>query len=280
MKPNKKEADLFAPIRAYWHDRGYVVNAEVKGYDMTLVKQDPDTKKEALTIIEIKLHFNMRLIYQAIAAQRVADFVYVAVPSQSYKQLAPMTHVARALGLGLITVSDKGLVTVVLGELDAHLASRPRYHNTRKANRVKKEIAQRKIDTNVGGSRGVKLMTAYREKSIHIALALTHVHAKGGASMSANGLIKAYGCPPDTNRIMYRHLNGWFKRLAKGQYALDKNGQEALHLPEYAQAVKFYEGLLDDYEKNERKKLELEQQADAITSTQPAPSKLKAKRKR
>ena len=246
-KSNIKETDLFAPIQAFWLDRGYVVNAEVKGFDITL------TKDNRLTIIETKLHFNTTLLYQAIEAQKVADFVYIAIPAQPYKKLAKITHIAKSLNLGLITISDAKWVNIVLGQEDAYINAPTSRKNTKKQKRVKAEIENRKVDTNIGGSRGVKLITAYKEKSIHIALALQHLHANGTETISPAQLIKQYNCPPNTRAIMYENAQGWFARKGKAQYCLDKKGTKALSLPEYTKVVDYYQRIVNEYANKEEK---------------------------
>ena len=222
-----KEVDLFAPIKEYWFGKGYKVNAEVKGFDITL------TKENELIIIETKLIFNTKLLYQAISAQKVANFVYIALPTQNYKNLKNIVHICTCLGLGLITISHQGFVNVVLNNEIASLDKRLK--NYKKLNIVTSEIKSRNFDTNIGGSNKTKLMTFYREKSIHIATCLSVL-----PYASASVLVNEYGCPKDTGNIIYANKYNWFTRISKAKYALSDEGKSAINLSQYKEIVDYY----------------------------------------
>ena len=222
----KKETDLFKPLKTHFEKQGYKVNAEVIGYDIVL------TKEEHTLIVETKLSFNMTLLYQAISAQKVANFVYVAIPAKKYKELQKIIHIVRELGMGLIIVHNSKRLEVVLAH-DVFMFERPT--NYRKSQRLKKEVAQRKFDNNIGGSSRTKIMTAYKEKVIQIACALHEL----GAS-KATDLVKHHDCPLETRQLMYHDALGWFYRPQKGLYDLTPRGKEALNDPAYKEIVDFY----------------------------------------
>ena len=55
------ETDLYEPIRDYLVAQGYTVRGEVHDCDVTA------TKGEELIVVELKLRFNMELLYQALS---------------------------------------------------------------------------------------------------------------------------------------------------------------------------------------------------------------------
>ena len=222
----KKETELFPPIKKHFEKAGYKVNAEVIGHDIVL------SKDNHIIIVEIKLHFNMKLLYQAIDAQKISNFVYVAIPQKKYKETAKIIHILKELGIGLITVASSKRLEIILAH-DELLFTKPTNH--RKTKRLKKEIETRKFDTNLGGSNRTKIITAYKEKVLQVACILLQL----GASKPAD-LVKYHNCPPDTRMVMYNNIHGWFHRPAKGIYDLTPLGKEALKKVEYKEIVDFY----------------------------------------
>ena len=74
MKMKYKESDMYAPIRDLLAGQGFTVRGEVKGCDISAIRD------EALWIIEMKLHANITLIYQAMARQDATGWVFIAIP--------------------------------------------------------------------------------------------------------------------------------------------------------------------------------------------------------
>ena len=224
MKPKKikKETDMFAPIKALFAPKGYKVNAEVKGFDIVL------SKNNEIVIIETKLNFNITLLYQAIKAQKITDLVYIAVPTQNHKKIYDISHIATSLNLGLV------FVTISSANIIIEPQKNTLYTNHSKKAKLKKEIAQRKFDTNKGGTNRAEIITAYREKCLQIAATLKTT----GATSPAN-LVKQ-GCPTETRQILYTNTYGWFVHVARAKYDLSSKGTTALTKSQYKQIIDYY----------------------------------------
>lgn len=213
-----KEVDVAKPIEIYLENLGYKVRSEVKGCDITAVKDGE------LLVIECKKSFSIKLIYQAIDRQEFCDNVYVALPIISGKAIPNRKHLMRLLKrleVGLITVTFLKTKTRVDVVLD------PKEHKKRrrlkKRTSVMNEIAERSGNYNVGGSVGISLMTAYKENALSIATLLND-----NGSLTAAEL-KKLGCSNKTYTILYKNFYGWFfKDLGRGKYGLTEQGKSAL----------------------------------------------------
>jgi len=208
------ERDLYAPVRALLEERGYAVQAEVAGCDVLGVRG------EECCAVELKLRLNLDVIVQAVARQRFADTVLVAVPApgRAYytARFRDVCRVLRRLDLGLVTVRATGAARVDF-EAGAHGVRR----NARLRRQALTEFAARRTDRGVGGVTRVPLMTAYRERSLTVAALLR----PGAASAVA---LRALGAPDDAWPILYRNPYGWFTRLGGGRYELSALGRAAL----------------------------------------------------
>ena len=94
--------------------------------------------------------------------------------------------------------------------------------------RLIKEIQGRQTNLNKGGSRGKKLMTAYREDCIKIlwlASRQEYIAPKDGVRL---GIAKSPS-------ILRDNYYGWFQRIARGRYAITETGEGALN--EYAELL-------------------------------------------
>lgn len=78
MKTFKKESDLFPPLKKYFNELGYKVFTEVPYYSRSV--DFVATKGDDHIAVEMKLHFNKEVIYQA--GQNIMTFgkSYVAYP--------------------------------------------------------------------------------------------------------------------------------------------------------------------------------------------------------
>lgn len=219
MKREWRESDLAPPVRDYLIAQGYTVRSEVKNCDITAIQGDD------LIVVELKRGFTIDLLIQAVERQRIADSVYVAIPSggetrdRYSKRWKGMERLLKRLSLGLILVSfplDKDApptVEVLFHPIDA---GKPR-QRTKQRRAVLREIAGRSADYNVGGSTGRAILTAYREQAIYIALCL---ETFGSQTPTA---LRNRGASPRTQAILHRNVYGWFERLERGVYALRPN---------------------------------------------------------
>lgn len=224
-----KETDLYEPIRAFLEEEGYQVQAEVKDCDIAAVKDGQ------LLIVELKKAFNLKLVYQGLERQSLADQVFVAIPRPQKgareKAWKDMLKLLKRLELGLLTVAlDSPLKTVdvVLEPSDS-----PIRKNKKKKEQVRGELENRQVNVNVGGMTRRKIMTAFREKSIRLACLLEKEGQVSTAFLREKGM-------EDHVVILSRNYDQWFQRVEKGVYALSEKGKEALEKEEYAKAVAFY----------------------------------------
>ncbi|MGN1231119.1 MAG: DUF2161 family putative PD-(D/E)XK-type phosphodiesterase, partial [Anaerotignum sp.] len=184
-----KETDLYVPIRAFLEEEGYQVQAEVKHCDIAAVKDGQ------LVVVELKKAFNLKLVYQALERQSLTEQVFVAIPrpkkGQREKAWKDMLRLLKRLELGLLTVAlDSPLQTVdVVLEPSDSLA----WKNRKKREQVQAEMENRQMDVNVGGMTRRKIITAFREKSIHLACILEREGQVSTAALRERGMEDCVG---------------------------------------------------------------------------------------
>lgn len=234
------ETDLYKPVHDYFVRQGYTVHSEVKNCDITALKG------EELVVVELKTSFNLKLLVQGVKRQRVADSVYVAIPSPKGKKRSggwqDMCLLLRRLELGLILVSCESEQPDVEIVFHPNTFDRLKSANSGKKLRrhIIKEVEARYADYNKGGSTKRKLMTAYRENSVFIACCIK----KYGPLSPAR--LKKLGTGPKTPSILSKNFYGWFERIAKGTYALYPQTEQFLDA--YPELVGHYMEKLDKQE--------------------------------
>jgi hypothetical protein len=198
------ETDLYLPIKIFLEAQGFVVKAEVKSCDVVGVRG-----KEAPVIVELKTSLNLQLFYQAMDRLGMSDLVYVAVPRPKRGIPSEAIKLCRRIGLGLLMVTASGSVEVVADPVPYA----PR-KNDKRLKRMLGEFHKRAGDTNIGGSVGRKIMTAYRQDAIKCARHLSdHGPTSPRAIKAATGVDRAAG-------ILRNNVYGWFERLDRGVYGL------------------------------------------------------------
>jgi hypothetical protein len=227
MREKFLEADLYPPLYNYLVAQGYTVRSEVHECDIIAVKGDD------VIAIEMKRSFTLTLLLQAVKRQRAADSVYVAIPrpeggmrSKSWKEIC---HLLKRLELGLIVISlyPKGFAEVVFHPVSYQLRKDKQARRS-----ILREVAGRSDDYNVAGSCKRKLMTAYRESSIHIACCLERF-----GQLSPQRL-RQLGTGDKTSAILNHNFYGWFQRVGRGIYELDAKGKAGLN--EYRDVAEYY----------------------------------------
>ncbi len=245
MKTEKKvlEKDLFAPIQKHFTSLGFYVHGEVNHCDITASKDDE------LIIIELKRNLNIDLLIQAAKRQRITENVYIAIPKPGFslfsRKWRDLCFIVRRLELGLIIVSFKDASEIVKVVFDPSPFDRKRsmQRNKKKKINVAREIEGRHGNYNIGGSPGTKLITAYRENSIHIACCL-----KKHGQLSPRRL-RELGTGEKTLSILNKNFYTWFEKVEKGIYKLSSCGEQALL--EYPQLVSYYNELINKTENRE-----------------------------
>lgn len=219
------EKDLYGPVRDYLEGLGYEVKGEVKGCDITALRDGE------LIVVELKRGFTLDLVYQALDRQRVADGVYVAVPLPRRGYMAPhireMQSLCRRLELGLIFVgfTQKGLPQVDVA-VHPKEAPAPRRDKKRRL-AVIREHEGRTGSVNQGGVTRKKILTAFKEQALQVARILRDA---GPARVED---VKRMGGPDNAGTILGRNVLGWFDRepAAGGRrywYRVNGKGLEAL----------------------------------------------------
>lgn len=211
-----KETDLFKPVRNLFLSLGYDVHGEVGAADVFGLLGD-----ESL-VVELKLAISLKLIYQAVERQKVADFVYIAVPKRiytSHHKLNPnFLDLLKRLGVGLVTVSqDQATIELSAEKVDLK--------TTRRTSRIKGQMVsehkKRETHLALGGTNQARV-TAYKEKVIEIAKAL---YSLGEASSS---LVKEYTRIEKTADILAKNYSGWFEKTENKTYRLSEKGRRSL----------------------------------------------------
>lgn len=237
-----RETDLYEPVRTYLEGLGYHVQGEVRDCDLAAIMG------EELVVVELKTSFNLKLLAQAVKRQRVADSVYVAIPHPKGGARTAgwrdMCMLLRRLELGLITVSSGKEEERVEVHFHPNTFDRLKsiQHHKKVRHHIIKEAENRSGHYNTGGSTKTKLVTAYREKAVHIACCLM----KFGPLSPAQ--IKKLGAASKTANILRDNHYGWFTKISRGVYEL--NGNEKEFLTAYPELVEHYMGLVENFCKN------------------------------
>ena len=213
-----READLYPPLKSYLEAQGYEVKAEIGDCDLMACRG-----AEPPVIVELKLTFSLALVMQGVARQALFDHVYLAVPISSERgwklRYKDIIRLCRRLGLGLLAVK-----TGDDAHIEAHLDPGPYAPRKRAkaAGRLLREFERRVGDPNLGGTTGVKRMTAYRQDAIRCALYLqANGPDKAATVAKATGVVRAA-------IIMRADHYGWFERVERGVYVLTPVGVAGL----------------------------------------------------
>lgn len=209
-----READLYPDLKAYLEAQGYVVKSEIGACDLMARRGE-----EPAVVVEMKTSFSLALVMQGVARQAMFDDVYLAVPLAEkgwklrYKDIVAL---CRRLGLGLLAVK--------VGQgVEAHLDPAP-YQPRRasaRAGRLLREFDRRVGDPNIGGTTGIKRMTAYRQDALRCLAALEAGPLKASVVAKVSGVARA-------TALMAADHYGWFERVERGIYALTPKGVAAL----------------------------------------------------
>ncbi|MDP8268106.1 MAG: DUF2161 family putative PD-(D/E)XK-type phosphodiesterase [Candidatus Tenebribacter davisii] len=232
-----KESDLFAPLKNYLESNGYKVRAEVRNCDITA------TKGDELIIIELKLSANLQLLIQAADRQYITDSVYVAIPKpakRTNKRWKGILHILKRLELGLIYVDIDNLINPVEIVFHPIEFQRRKFKHRKKA--IIKEVENRSQNLNVGGSNKKKIITAYKENMIQIAVYLNKLGA------TSPKILREYNSGEKTLSILYSNFYGWFQRVDRGIYDITMKGKN--ELKKFPGLIKKYEKYLKDIRDN------------------------------
>ncbi len=209
------ETLLYLPVKAFLERAGYTVKGEIGGCDVVgLSEGDPPL----VVICELKLVFNLELILQAVDRAALSDEVWIAArisaKGKGRESDRRYRDLCRRLGIGMLGVSDRGEVQVLVSSASPMPRSNPK-----RRTRLVREHVKRRGDPALGGSTKVPIMTAYRQQALACALAL------------ANGPLRPRDlkhASPTAGRMLLDNHYGWFERIDKGVYGLSQAGRDAV----------------------------------------------------
>ena len=217
------ESTLYPPVKRFLESLGFEVKGEVCGCDLVAL----DGKEPAAVVIgELKLTFTLDLVLQAVDRTAACDEVWLAVRAsrrgRGREHDPRVRKLCRLLGLGLLCVSSRGTVDVLVEPVPW----RPR-RDAKRRSRIVEEHRRRHGDPAMGGSTRQPIMTAYRQQALACAAALSRAPARPRDLRND---------APDAAKILLRNVYGWFVRVERGLYALSDPGRAALalwkaHLP-------------------------------------------------
>ncbi len=223
-----KEFEMFPMLKKYFETQGYKVNAEVKGCDLTAVKDDE------LVIVEMKTNLNITLLYQAMERKKITPNVFIAVPKPKRK-----LHTSIKKMKDILTKLQIGLLIVDVVNKDVFCYCTPEKDDTRinykKKAKLVKEIGSRNVDENIGGVNKTKILTGYKEKGISLCCA---INIEGVATTKT--LREKYGFEQDATMYLNSNIFGWFEKVDRATYTLSKEGKKIIKSKEYKNAVKYY----------------------------------------
>lgn len=208
------ETSLYQPVKAFLEAAGYEVKGEVGGCDLVgLSPGDPPV----IVVCELKLTFNLELILQAVDRATIADEVWIAARISKGKGRESdkrYRNLCRRLGIGMLSVSDQGIVSVVVSSV----SPMPRT-NPRRRTRLVREHQRRRGDPTLGGSTRTPIMTAYRQQALICAEAMFDGPIRPRDMRPA---------APDAGKILLGNVYGWFERVSTGVYQLTDVGRVAV----------------------------------------------------
>jgi hypothetical protein len=209
------ETALYLPVKRFLEQLGFTVKGEIGGCDLVgLGAGDPPV----VVIGELKLAFNLELILQAVDRAPASDEVWIAARisarGKGRENDARYRNLCRRLGFGMLGVTDRGDVEVLVKPPTAALRREPK-----KRSRLVSEHQRRIGDPVLGGSTRAPIMTAYRQQALACAAAL----ADGPRKVRELRL----RCP-DAGKILLHNVYGWFARAERGVYQLSDAGHAAL----------------------------------------------------
>lgn len=221
------ERDLFAPIKSFFEEQGYVCDGEVNDIDIFMQKDEDSVA------VELKQTLDFRAIQQAALRQKIVETVYIGTfmpKDRGSSSFRDKLYLLKRLGIGLIAVSKRsGEVTVlsepVVSELKGFQA-----RNKRKKKALENEFKKRRIKSNTGGVTGVKLLTRYREDALLVLNALLVLGGEGAPKD-----VKRLSFIDKSANILRDNHYGWFSHVRNGVYSITDQGYQALD--EYEEVI-------------------------------------------
>ncbi|HYC25392.1 MAG TPA: DUF2161 family putative PD-(D/E)XK-type phosphodiesterase [Roseiarcus sp.] len=212
-------------MKRFLEDLGFAVKGEVGGCDLLALKAG---EPPLVVIGELKLRFNLELVLQGVDRAAACDEVWLAARISARKRGresdSRFRNLCRRLGFGMLGVSSAGEVSIIVSPA----SPTPRKDRKRRSELVE-EHRRRVGDPAVGGGSRAPIMTAYRQRALALAAAVSK-----GPSRPRD--LKAIA--PDAATILLRNVYGWFQHPERGMYELSPLGRQALaRWPQVALAI-------------------------------------------
>lgn len=209
------ESSLYLPVKRFLEKLGFEVKGEICGCDVVALDGKEPT---AVIVAELKLTFTLDLVLQAVDRFAASDEIWLAVRAsrrgRGREHDPRVRKLCRLLGLGLLSVSARGKVDVLVEPV----AWRPR-RDAKRRSRIVAEHRRRLGDPAMGGSTRQPIMTVYRQQALACAAALSRAPSRPR---------DLKGDAPDAAKILQRNVYGWFVRIERGLYGLTDAGTAAL----------------------------------------------------
>lgn len=228
-----KETDMYDALKEHFEEQGFTVRSEVRDIDVVAMKEG------LLLGIEMKRGLTMELLVQGALRQKTCDLVYLAVPRpkrvKKDRNMMNMLYLLRRLEMGLLYVDVEKNAVMEVCEPSFYDLDKGKRAKLKEKTRILKEAGKRSLDGNKGGSRGKRLLTAYREDSLRAAAL---IRIRGVISPRE---LKALGI---NHTLLSRNYYNWFQKVEHGKYALNGinlSGEDFGHLVE--DFIKEYQSL-------------------------------------
>jgi hypothetical protein len=209
------ETALYLPVKRFLEKLGFTVKGEIGGCDLVALSGDDPP---IVVIGELKLSFNLELVLQAVDRAGACDEVWLAaqmsVTGKGRESDSRYRNLCRRLGFGMLGVTSTGGVEVLVKPP----TTSPR-RDPKKRSRLVAEHQRRIGDPVSGGSTRAPIMTAYRQRALSCASALSH------GPRPTRELKPAVS---DAPKILLHNVYGWFERVERGVYGLTDEGRAAL----------------------------------------------------
>ncbi len=207
-----KEMDMYKVIKQYLELKDFKVQAEVNNIDIVA------TNSDTIIIVEMKTQLSMKLLYQGCQRQKLSDNVYIAVPIiRNRKILKERLHIVKRLHLGLLFVDIENNKVEVVQDPGDFVFRRSK----KKKQKLLNELSLRNTNKNIGGTTRRKIITAYREKVIHIAY---YLQEREQSLKELRNLTNIQ----NVSSIMQKNYYKWFERVDRGIYGLTNTGKNEL----------------------------------------------------
>ena len=209
------ETSLYRPVKTFLEGLGFSVKGEVVGCDVVGLLEG---SAPVVVVCELKAQFNLELLLQAVDRAPACDEVWLAARlsrgGKGREADKRFRDLCRRLGFGLLGVGADDRVEVLLSP-----ATVPPRRNLRRRSRLVEEHRRRNGDPTAGGVTRAPIMTAYRQRALACAAAMSDQPRRPRD-------LKVH--VPDAPQMLLRNVYGWFVRVEHGLYGLTAEGIAAL----------------------------------------------------